>query len=248
MFLLVIMANYRLDIEYDGTNMSGWQVQPNARSVQGDIEKVLSLLTKEKIKIIGAGRTDAGVHAYGQVANFHTEGELDIQKLHRSLNAVLSEDIAIKRVSMVPSVFHARYSAKYRQYMYRICAKKTAINRNYQWILSYRVDWEIVQNLLSCLEGEHDFNAFCSSGSDTKNKVCDIQFVSLEQKNGEMVFHIRANRFLYKMVRSVVGTLVDIGRGRLSEDVLQKAISTGNRFLVGNTAPADGLALVEVGY
>jgi tRNA pseudouridine38-40 synthase len=242
------MPNYRLDIEYDGAAFCGWQIQPNGRTVQEDIEKALQVLLKKEVRITGAGRTDAGVHAKGQVAHFFFEKELDIKQISFGLNGILKHDIVIHKMTVAPDSFHARYSAIYRQYCYKIHLGRTAIHRDFCWELFYKVDWDLVRPLLSVLTGKHNFNAFCASNSDTQNRVCDVLFFSFESNGKEIIFHIRANRFLYKMVRSVIGTLVDIGRGQLPKENLEKSLQTGDRRLVGATAPAKGLTLEEVGY
>lgn len=242
------MPRYRLDIEYDGTDFSGWQVQPNGRSVQEEIEKVLAILAKEKVRVVGAGRTDAGVHAKAQTAHFETQTDLDAYRIRHSLNAMLPEDMVILGMRQVPPDFHARFSAKHRQYAYRISLKERALQRAYFWHVSYKVDWDKIRPLLLQIEGEHDFKAFCATGSDAETTRCNVHFFSLEQNGDEIVFTIRADRFLYKMVRSLVGTLVDIGRGRLPEQNLAQALLSGERKLAGDTAPAKGLVLVEVGY
>ncbi len=242
------MKNYRIEIEYDGTDFSGWQIQPNASTVQETIEKGLSVILKEPVKIIGASRTDAGVHASYQVANFYTKQEFEIRRMFKSINSILPKTIAIKNLEQVDKDFHSRYSASYRQYVYRIRTQKVALNRNLCWINRYDIDWDMVEKSSKLIIGEHDFSAFCSAGSSAVNKVCNVSIFSLEKERDEILFHIRANRFLYKMVRSLVGTLVDIGRNRIPPDSLAKALETGDRNLVGNTAPASGLTLVDIGY
>lgn len=242
------MPNYRLVIEYDGTKISGWQIQPNGRSVQEDLEKCLAILLKEKVKVVGAGRTDAGVHASGQVAHFISDKPMDVRKIRNSLNGMLEKDITIHSLEEAASDFHARYSAKYREYHYHIYTGKKSLYRDYLWGITHSVDWEKVEAQLPYLTGKHNFEAFCASGSEAKTKDCNIHFVKLEKNGNDIVIKIRANRFLYKMVRSLVGTLVDIGKGSLPEENLKKALETGERSLVGATAPAKGLVLVEVGY
>jgi len=243
------MPTYRLDLAYDGTDLFGWQTQLNRRTVQEDLEKALGTILREPVRIIGAGRTDAGVHAIGQVASFRTQQEIpDEKRVLHSLNGILNRDIAVRQLSRAPNDFHARHSARYRQYAYSILLQKPALRRQYSWFLRYSVNWTCIEELLPVLTGPHDFRAFCSSDSATKDTHCDIAFFSLEHKGFEKVFHVRANRFLYRMVRSLVGTLIDIGRGDLPIENLSKALESGDRTLVGDTAPARGLTMVEVGY
>jgi tRNA pseudouridine38-40 synthase len=243
------MPTYRLDVAYDGTNLFGWQIQPGRRTVQEDLENALGVILRTKIRIIGAGRTDTGVHARGQVASFRIDGEISNErKVLHSLNCILPEDIAVLDFRKAPDEFHARFSAQYREYAYSIALVKPTTDRLNRWHLRYIVDWGLIDELLPTLIGAHDFTAFCASGSSTRDKRCEVLFFSLEQAAIEKVFHIRSNRFLYRMVRSVVGTLIDIGRGELPAENLQKALDTGDRSLIGDTAPARGLTLVEVGY
>jgi len=243
------MPTYRLDIAYDGTRFAGWQIQPGQRTVQEELEKALSVLVREKVRLTGAGRTDTGVHARGQVASFRTQTDIadEPHTLH-SLNCILDQDVSVQALQRMPDDFNARYSARFREYAYTIILRKSPLERNVEWYLRYRVDWTLVESLLPTFMGSHDFSAFCASGSESRNRRCEIRFFSLEADEVRKVFHIRADRFLYRMVRSIIGTLIDIGRGELPIENLRKALETGDRRLVGDTAPSKGLTLVEVGY
>lgn len=243
------MPTYRLDIAYDGTGFAGWQIQPGQRTVQEELEKALSVLVREKVRLTGAGRTDAGVHAQGQVASFQTQTAIaNEQRTLHALNCILDLDVSVRALARASDGFNARFSARFREYAYTIILSKSPLQRDLEWHLRYRVDWDLVASLVPMFMGSHDFSAFCASGSESRDRRCEVLFFSLETTEVRKVFHIRANRFLYRMVRSIVGTLVDIGRGELPRENLAEALKTGDRRLVGDTAPAKGLTLVEVGY
>lgn len=242
------MPNYRLDIEYEGTDFCGWQTQKTGRSVQEEMEKVLGVLLGRETSVVGAGRTDAGVHALGQVAHFFSLRSLETDRFKNSLNGLLPKDVTIHSVAEVPDDFHARFSAISREYRYHIRTGLTAVNRHFCWVMQYPVDWKAVKDLLPLVKGSHDFHAFCSSRSSLRNRECQVHSFSLATHGNEILFHISANRFVHKMVRSLVGTMIDIGRGWLPQENLALALRTGDRRLVGQTAPAKGLFLVKVGY
>ncbi|MCL2218364.1 MAG: tRNA pseudouridine(38-40) synthase TruA [Chitinispirillia bacterium] len=239
---------YFFRVEYDGTRFGGWQYQPNAISVQQLIDEALTVILRTPCGVTGAGRTDAGVHARGQGAHFDAPEEIDTERLTTSLNALLPYDIAVYGMTAVNPGFHARYSASSRMYKYYFADRKSPLSHKRAWAVYYPIDWNRVDNEIKCLSGPRDFTAFCSSGTDSKSMVCDISFADVSvHDNGARIFTIRANRFIYKMVRSLVGTLVDIGRGRLS-DSLDLIINSKDRNKAGETAPACGLVLEWVDY
>ncbi len=234
-------------IEYDGTAYSGWQIQNNDNSIQSELEAAFSRIARVPCKVVGAGRTDAGVHARGQGMHIDLPDTIDLTQCAKSVNAVLPNDIALYNLRGVEETFHARFSATQRSYKYSIITRKTPLKRNRALLVSYPVNWQRVSEQISCLPGRHDFTAFCASGSSVDNKICTINKASLEEINTEYIFTIQADRFIYKMVRSIVGTLIDIGRGRIA-DSLAAIINSKDRNRVGDTALPHGLVLDYVTY
>jgi len=241
---------YFFRVEYDGTRFCGWQNQPNGISVQQLVEEALTVVLRAPCPVVGAGRTDAGVHARAQGAHFDAPDSVDInpERLTISLNALLPPDIAVYGMVPVRPDFHARYSAVSRRYIYYFSDRKSPLNYKRVWMIYYPVDWERVAAETEHIVGRHDFTAFCSSGADSDDKECDVSFAALScGEFGVRTFTIEANRFIYKMVRSLVGTLVDIGRGRISA-AMDAIIGSRDREMAGETAPACGLVLERVGY
>ncbi|MBI4546752.1 MAG: tRNA pseudouridine(38-40) synthase TruA [Ignavibacteriae bacterium] len=242
------MRNIKLTLEYDGTNYIGWQRQDNGRSIQGEIETVLQQLLQESVIVIGAGRTDAGVHARGQVANFRTETVLSLEELKRGLNALLPDDIVVRQVDDVPMDFHARFSAKERMYSYLIAMVPSALMRNYSWYVKYRLDIDLMKRAASAIVGTHDFESFCRANADVDHHRCTV-LTSCWQEDGKLlVYRINADRFLHGMVRALVGTMVDVGRGYTSFEEFSKLFEKKNRSEAGMAAPAKGLVLEKVVY
>jgi tRNA pseudouridine38-40 synthase len=242
------MPRYAFRIEYDGTGYAGWQVQNDARTIQGELERVWRTLLPSAGRITGAGRTDAGVHALAQAAHVDTEEPVrDIRACVKSLNALLGPDIAVRSLVEVPSSFHARYSATARSYAYRFSLRKQPLRRHRLWRPHPGIDWECMATHISALEGMHDFGAFCAAGGSTRTNLCTVSRVALTRTNDMYIFSITANRFLYKMVRTIVGTLVDIARGKCSA-ALEDILESKDRTKAGPTAPAKGLTLTHVEY
>ncbi|KMQ51648.1 tRNA pseudouridine synthase A [Chitinispirillum alkaliphilum] len=234
-------------VEYDGSKYGGWQIQKNSPSIQQQLENAFSVVARLPCSVTGAGRTDAGVHARGQGAHIDLPEGADLFKWEASVNGLLPKDIAVYSLREVKGDFHARFSAKEREYTYCITQRKSPLYRNHSWFVYYPVVWEKVIFNLSFLHGSHDFAAFCASGSSTDNTVCNIISANLD-KDGELwKLTIKADRFIYKMVRSLVGTLIDIGRGQIKETI-DNVIRLKERSLVGQTAPACGLFLEWVAY
>lgn len=245
----MFMRNIKLIIEYDGTDFIGWQRQAKGRSVQATIEDAIAQVTNESVSIIGAGRTDAGVHARGQVANFSLNASLTANELLRALNGVLPDDIVIHSVEEAPENFSARYSAKERIYHYFISQKPTALDRKFCWQIFYTLDFNRMNEAAQLLLGNHDFQSFCTSSFELKSFECSVFEAEWQQHlNGKAVFTIRANRFLHGMVRAIVGTLIDVGRGKIGVEEFAHIIQSKDRRQASMAAPAKGLVLENVVY
>ncbi|WP_072883549.1 tRNA pseudouridine(38-40) synthase TruA [Chryseobacterium takakiae] len=239
---------YFIEFSYNGKNYFGYQIQPNAVSVQEEMEKALSMLLREEIKITGAGRTDTGVHAKKIFAHFDTEKALD-QDLTRRLNSFLPPDIAVKRIFQVSDDFHARFDATYRTYEYYISLEKNPFTEDSAWQHWRRpLDINPMNEACNILFEYEDFTSFAKLHTDNKTNLCKIYKAEWEQNGSELKFTVSANRFLRNMVRAIVGTMVDIGAGKLKPEDLRKVIENKNRNSAGTSAPAHGLYLVDVGY
>lgn len=236
-----------MTIEYDGTNFIGWQIQKKGRTVQGELQNALEKLLKKKINLIGAGRTDSGVHALEQVANFKTDNGLGVGHILRALNNLLPKDIVIKKAQEVALDFNARFKAESRVYRYRIFLGKTAILRKLVWEVFQPLDTKKMKQGLKVIKGYHDFSHFGKKNEDRHYYRCEILKTKCEVKDNEITFEIEANRFLRGMVRSIVGTLVEIGRGNLGINEFAKMLNNQSRKAV-KKAPASGLYLVKVKY
>ncbi|HTM07392.1 MAG TPA: tRNA pseudouridine(38-40) synthase TruA [Verrucomicrobiae bacterium] len=242
--------NIKLTIEYDGTDYCGWQAQPNGTSVQQTIEAALEKILGAKIRLNGSGRTDAGVHALGQVANFVCDGEVDLWRLQRGLNAVTPRDISIRRVEAAADHFDARRDARLRHYRYRIWNDRwpSAIERRYSWHVHEPLDLAAMERAIVGLEGDHDFAAFQAAGCEAAHSVRRVYRNSIRRERELVHYDIEANAFLRHMVRNIVGTLVEVGRGERRADSFAELIDAKDRTLAGPTAPPSGLFLLEVGY
>lgn len=245
------MRNIKLTIEYDGTGYHGWQIQPNARTVQGTLEEKISTITGEKISLVASGRTDAGVHALGQVANFKTESRIPLSALKRGVNSLLPNDIAVKRAEGVKEGFHARFSAKSKLYEYRILNSPvpSPIERNFSWHVFRGLDVGKMSAAAQVLLGKHDFSSFRSAQSDNLNPVRTLMEVKIGRKRNQIiVIRMRADAFLKQMVRNIVGSLVDVGKGKTDPAYFKEVLEARDRARAGMTAPPHGLFLVEVDY
>jgi tRNA pseudouridine38-40 synthase len=243
--------NIRLLLEYDGTCYHGWQRQADAATIQETLEEALARLTGERIALIGSGRTDAGVHARGQVASFRTESAIPLKAFHAGLNSMLPSDIAVLSATEAPPEFHARKSARAKTYEYRILNRpnRSPLYHHYAWWIGHPLDLPAMRVAAAVLPGEHDFTAFRASGSDNLNPVRRVLDANWRKETGGwLTFTIAATGFLRGMVRSLVGTLVEAGRGKAPPTILAELLATGARHLAGPTAPAQGLYLVEVFY
>jgi tRNA pseudouridine38-40 synthase len=245
------MKNFKLIIEYDGTSYSGWQRQTQEPTVQAEIERALAFMTRSTVTVIGAGRTDAGVHALGQVANFRCDTRLDPEAILKGLNSLLPGDIAIQDCRQVPEAFHARFDAKSKVYHYRILNRDTraAVGRQYAWFIHRPLDLAAMRRAAGILVGRHDFKAFESTGSPRAHTLREVAVAEwVEGGNRRLTFRIEADGFLRCMVRNIVGTLVAVGLGKLAPGDVQAIMDARDRKRAGATAPARGLFLMEVRY
>ena len=234
-------------VEYDGTGFGGWQVQPNAPSIQQELEQAFSTALQTRCAVTGAGRTDAGVHARRQGAHIDLADLPDFRKLQQSVNGLLPSAIAVSEMQQVDDEFHARYSARRRIYKYYICGAKRPLWYNRALVMYYAVDWDMVRKELESLRGEHDFTTFCASGSGAGHCRCTVYEASVEEREGLKIVTLTANRYVYNMVRSIVGTVIDIARGRIPSS-LAELLENRSRRDAGTTAPACGLVLDDVQY
>jgi tRNA pseudouridine38-40 synthase len=248
-------------VQYDGTNYKGWQVQKRGRTIQGELEQAVSAVTQEEICIIGASRTDAGVHALGQVASFKTLSRLSNDVLRRAINAHLSKDIRIKTVEDVSDGFHSRFDAKEKTYVYIIAnvVDPPFFLRPYVWGVRGVLNYKAMEQGLRKLSGEWDFSAFRASGCGAKNPIRTIirteltcqkslDFMTIPYETPLIIIRITGQSFLRYMVRNIVGTLVEVGHERLLPDDIEKILKKKNRQLAGPTAPACGLFLEKIDY
>ena len=247
------MTRYKAIIAYDGTHFNGFQKQPNGRTVQEEMEKTLKKMANGKeITVFGSGRTDAGVHAMGQVIHFDYPEERPLERMRFALDTQSSEDIAVKAVEIVSDDFHARYLVKEKTYQFRVDIgnPRSPFRRHYASYFPYPLDLSKIQRALPDLIGTHDFTSFCASGSSIEDKVRTIYEAKMEvnEAGDELLFTFRGNGFLYKMIRILVGTLLKIGNGRLSEDSIPEIIAKKDRNAAGPTAHPEGLYLYEVVY
>jgi tRNA pseudouridine38-40 synthase len=250
------MFNYKAVIEFDGTDFFGFQIQPGGlRTVQGEIVKVLSRIFNEETNIIYAGRTDAGVHALNQVINFKCEDELDLFKFKWSLNRMFPDDISVKYIEKVSEDFHSRYDALWREYRYFVVNDEyqDVFLKKYSIMICKKLDLDLMAGSTGFFLGKKDFTAFCSPEDDKKSKIREVmEFEIFKDKifglNELLVFRIKANSFLYNMVRIIIGTILEIGKGVRDISSIENAFRNANRDLSGNIVEAKGLFLTGVGY
>jgi len=245
------MRNIRLTIEYDGTDYCGWQIQNKKPTVQGEITEALKKILQEKVRLIGATRTDSGVHALSQVANFETINEkLTTTSLIKALNSVLPSDIVIKEIRVVPDSFHARYSARSKIYRYRILNQSfpSALERRFFWYIPEFLDWKKIKEASQYLVGKHDFSPFSLRGSARKNTQCTVRDFRIRKVKNLWIFQIEGDYFLYRMVRRIVGALIEVGRGKVEPEHIKRLLHKKGYTLCARTAPARGLFLMKVKY
>ena len=244
--------NIKLTIAYDGRCYHGWQRQKKEVTIQGVLENKIGMMVGHPVTLLGSGRTDAGVHAVGQVANFKTRSSISSEAFKRGLNSLLPDDIFIRDVKDVPADFHSRYDAKSKTYEYRILLSKDMdpFRRYYVWHIPWPLDIEKMKKSLSFLAGTHDFSSFRSAGSNNTNPVRNMKLadLSLSQKEGILRLVFEANGFLRHMVRNIVGTVVDVGSNKISIDKFKAICKSGDRRMSGIKAPPQGLFLMKVRY
>ncbi|WP_407856332.1 tRNA pseudouridine(38-40) synthase TruA [Enterococcus hailinensis] len=245
------MRNIKLTIEYDGKRYLGWQRLGNSeKTIQGKIESVITQMTTEKIEIIGSGRTDAGTHALGQVANFKTNSEMSLNDMLSFFNRYLPSDIVVKKVEEMPERFHARYNVKGKQYSYYVWNNPipTAFERYHSFYFPQKLDIAKMNEACEKLEGTHDFIGFSALKKSKKSTTRTIDSITIEQEGNMLHFTFVGNGFLHKMVRILMGTILEIGAGKLPVTIIDEVLEQKVREAAGETAPAQGLFLDEVYY
>ena len=245
------MRNIKLTIEYDGKEFNGWQKQPDKLNIQGNIEKAIEAVTKQPVDLNASGRTDAGVHAYGQVANFKTNSTIPIEKMAIAINTNLKKSIRILKAEEVDDRFHSRLTCKRKTYRYVINNSEygSAIHRNYETHIPMKLDINKMKEAAKYFEGEHDFKAFKASGTSSKNSVRTIFKAEVKEMPNERIYiELTGSGFLYNMVRIISGTLVDVGIGKIEPEDILNIIKEGKRELAGKTLPPQGLYLLKVEY
>lgn len=240
---------YFITLSYDGTNYHGWQVQPGADSVQARLNDALSKLLGGGIECVGAGRTDAGVHASMMVAHFDTDRDVDCEQLAFRLNRIVPRDIAIEKVEPVAEDMHARFSAVSRTYHYFVYTRKNPYRRHYATQLHFQPDYAAMNEAAKVLLETDDFTSFSKVNNDQKTNICNVTRAEWVQVEDDLWrFEITANRFLRNMVRAVVGTLLEVGRGRMDKDEFCRVIDRKDRCSAGESVPGNALFLVDIGY
>ncbi len=246
-----IEKNFKITIEYDGTTFSGWQVQKNKTTIQGELENAISRILNRKIKINGSGRTDAGVHALGQTANFHAETAISCSDIKKGINSIIKGPIVIRKCELVQPDFHARYNALSKEYHYFILNRPDpcAIGKNYIWHIKQKLDIDKMNKCCHIITGTHDFKSFEGAGSPRPHTIRTIFSAHVETLNNcKLVFKIKADGFLRFMVRNIMGTLVSAGMSKITTEDFRAILKAKDRNLAGQTAPPNGLFLMEVNY
>lgn len=244
------MRNIKLTIEYDGKDFNGWQKQPTKLNIQGEIERAIEQITGEKVDLIASGRTDAGVHSLGQIANFKTESKLPIEKFPVALNSKLKKSIRIQNAEEVEENFHSRYSCKQKTYRYIINNSKegSAIYRNLEYHMPIKLDIKSMEKAIKYFEGEHDFKGFKASGTSSKNSVRKIYKAEIKKDGDRILIELTGSGFLYNMVRIIAGTIVEVGLGKIKPEDISDIIESKDRTKAGKTLPPYALYLVKVEY
>jgi len=244
------MQNIKLTLAYDGTSYHGFATQPNVTTISDALKKALKELTGEDVKLICASRTDAKVHAKCQVVNFFTHSNIPIEAFPRALNSHLPKDIVIYDACKVEATFHARFCAKYRKYRYLILNSKypDVFYRNYAYWVSFNLNLEDMFKACKFIVGVHDFSAFASELKTIKNPIRNLEELSISKENEFIYFDIKANAFLFNMIRTIVGTLISVGRGKLKPTDVKYILESRDRAKAGPVVPPQGLYLMEVGY
>ncbi len=244
------MHNYKIIVEYDGTNFVGWQQQENGQSIQATLQEAALKLSGEKVTIFGAGRTDSGVHAYGQVASFTINKKIETDVIRDGLNQHLRpHQISVQKAELVDSEFHARFSATKRWYEYKIINRRPplTIDTNRAWCVYKKINVDKMKTESSSFLGKHDLNAFRSAHCQSKSSVKTIENIHIKNEGDQIIFNVCAKSFLHSQVRIMVGTLVDIAKGNINKTIID-IINSKNREIAGQTAPAHGLYLKKIDY
>lgn len=245
------MQRYKCVIAYDGSQFSGFQIQPQARTVQGEIEAVLKKMHKGKrMKVVGSGRTDAGVHAYGQVVHFDSPLQIEEAKWQTALNSLLPADIVFRSIVKTDQAFHARHSAIAKEYRYKIYTSpsRNPFKRHYALHFPFPLNTEKIKEAIPLLVGTHDFTSFCSAKTDVAHKVRTVTSIDIREQGDELIFIFNGEGFLYHMVRIMTGTLLEIGNGKRQPEEITAILQGKDRTLAGKTAPPEGLYLSSVFY
>ncbi|NLA23340.1 MAG: tRNA pseudouridine(38-40) synthase TruA [Bacteroidales bacterium] len=242
------MYRWCAQITFDGSEFCGWQIQANQNSIQQNLQEVLSLLLNEKIEIVGCGRTDAGVHAFFYVFHFDTKNLVDVESLVYKANRFLKQNIRVFDIQQVANNFHARFDAKSREYKYFIALQKQVFFSKYSWFLPLNFDIDKLNKVSAILCEYSDFTSFSKLHSSAKTNICKVEKAVWEQKGDLLIFTIRADRFLWNMVRSIVGTLVEVAKGKLDKQGFIEIIEAKDRCKAGQSAPAQALFLNDVEY
>lgn len=244
------MFNYKIKIAYDGTNYSGWQIQQNSISVQEKIKTGIEQITGEEVNLLGSGRTDSGVHAIGQTANFHLSKVIDKGKFLHSLNSVIPHDISILDIDEVHKNFNSRFDAVSRSYIYIITTSKNPFYYKYSWEINWFKNYDLSKiNILSKIFiGKKDFTSFCRKNSDVENKICDLKEFRWKKFGDKIFIYVEANRFLHGMVRTLIGTVLLAAKNNYNEELIKNIIENKDRETAGEAVPARGLFLYKVRY
>ena len=247
---MLTIHNIRLVIEYDGKDFNGWQKQNDKLNIQGEIERAIEIITGEQVELIASGRTDAGVHALNQIANFKIEKDINIEKLPYALNSQLKRSVRVKTAEIVDDDFHSRYHAKRKTYRYVInnSPQGSSIYRNLEYNFPLHLDETLMQEAIKYFVGEHDFKAFKATGGSTKSSVRTIYDASVKREGERIYIELTGNGFLYNMVRIIAGTLLDVGLGKIKPEEVKEIIDSKDRSRAGKTLPPNGLFLVNVDY
>jgi tRNA pseudouridine38-40 synthase len=242
------LNNYKLTIQYDGTNYAGWQIQANCKTIQQTIIEAIKILLKEEVNLIGSGRTDAGVHALGQIANFRTEKQIDIFKFNHSLNSILPNDISVTNFNLVDNDFHARYNATKRSYIYLLSKNKSPFYDKYSYRYNGNLEIKNLNEFTKVFIGQHDFTSFTRKNDEKDNKECIVYDAHWKETKGLVVFFIEANRFLHGMVRTIIGTILKSANEGSDINYIKNIFQMRDRESAWDAVPAKGLFLFKVKY
>ena len=244
------MRNIKLTIEYDGKEYNGWQKQPNKLNIQGEIERAIETITGEKVELNASGRTDAGVHGLGQVANFKTNSKIPTDKFAIAINSQVKNSIRIINAEEADERFHSRYNCKQKTYRYIINNSPygSAVYRNLEYHMPIKLDFDKMKKAIKYFEGQHDFKGFKASGTSSKSSIRTIYKAEIKQDGDRIIIELTGNGFLYNMVRIISGTLLDVGLGKINPDDIPSIIESKDRTKAGKTLPPQGLYLVKVDY